>query len=74
MSAGISTGFAPWSLAAAVAKVLKPYPSALRCVHQAIDHVLADPHTLSRYMQALQMDPQLLEVLRERIVTLRDIG
>jgi hypothetical protein len=60
-------------LAAALEKVKKPYPSAIRSLNHAIDHVFADSNALPRYMRALQMDSHLLDQLASRIEALRGL-
>jgi hypothetical protein len=47
------------AMATASAKVRGPYPSAIRSMNRAIDHLLGDPSPLPKYMQALGMSPSL---------------
>ncbi|MGB5112810.1 MAG: nucleotidyl transferase AbiEii/AbiGii toxin family protein [Mycobacterium sp.] len=47
------------AMATASAKVRGPYPSAIRSLNRAIDHLLGDPSPLPKYMQALGISPSL---------------
>jgi len=66
-------GASPAELDEGLKKVTRPYPSAIRSLNRAIDHVLDDPETLAKYMRALRMDPDLYEELKSRIESLRDL-
>lgn len=61
-------------LTKALEKVMRPYPSAIRSLNRAIDHVLDGPRRLSDYMRALRMDSDLQDDVRSRIESLRNLS
>lgn len=61
-------------LTKALEKVMRPYPSAIRSLNRAIDHVLDGPRRLPDYMRALRMDSDLQDELRSRIESLRKLS
>lgn len=61
-------------LTKALEKVLRPYPSAIRSLNRAIDHVLDGPGRLPTYMRALRMDLDAEVELRSRIESLRNLS
>lgn len=60
-------------MAAAWEKVRGPYPSAMRSLSRALDHLLGDPSPLSKYMQALGVASSLREDLVMKLGALRDL-
>lgn len=61
------------ALAAASDKVRVAYPSAIRSLNRALDHLLTDRSPLSKYMRALDMSPLLRGELESKLGKLRNV-